>query len=78
MLGAHAEPILDGLARALKAEDPTRGIPIIALTAHAMHGDRAAALQAGCDEYDTKPVDMARLVGLIDAVLARKTAPPRE
>ena len=65
-------PDMDGrdLAKALKA-GATRSIPVIALTAHAMEGDRAAALQAGCDEYDTKPVDLPRLIGLIEAVLQR-------
>jgi CheY-like chemotaxis protein len=69
-------PDMDGrdLARALKAGAATRDIPLIALTAHAMEGDRAAALQAGCDEYDTKPVDLARLLGLIETVLKRTSA----
>jgi CheY-like chemotaxis protein len=69
-------PDMDGrdLAKALKASETTRDIPVIALTAHAMEGDRTAALQAGCDEYDTKPVDFPRLVGLIEAVLKRRSA----
>ena len=69
-------PDMDGLdmAKTLKAGADTRDIPLIALTAHAMEGARAAALQAGCDEYDTKPVDMPRLIGLIEEVLRRTSA----
>ena len=65
-------PVLDGWAatRQLKADPQTRGIPVIALTAHAMAGDREKALAAGCDEYDTKPVEFARLLGKIQATLA--------
>jgi CheY-like chemotaxis protein len=64
-------PVLDGweAARRLKADPRTRSIPIIALTAHAMTGDRDRALEAGCDDYDTKPVDFARLVAKIEAQL---------
>ncbi len=64
-------PIMDGweVARLLKADDNTKDIPIIALTAHAMAGDREKSLEAGCDEYDTKPVDFKRLRGKIDAIL---------
>ena len=63
-------PILDGwdAAKRLKAEIATKSIPIIALTAHAMKGDRQKALNAGCDEYDTKPVDFDRLLGKIGKV----------
>ncbi|HIG51532.1 MAG TPA: response regulator [Candidatus Marinimicrobia bacterium] len=63
-------PILDGwdAAKKLKAEIATKSIPIIALTAHAMKGDRQKALNAGCDEYDTKPVDLDRLLGKIGKV----------
>ena len=63
-------PILDGwgAAKKLKAEIATKSIPIIALTAHAMKGDRQKALNAGCDEYDTKPVDFSRLLGKIGKV----------
>ena len=63
-------PILDGweAAKKLKADNMTKSIPIIALTAHAMKGDRQKALNAGCDEYDTKPVDFDRLLGKIDKV----------
>jgi len=57
-------PVLSGwdAARTLKADPATRQIPIIALTAHAMDGDREKALEAGCDEYDTKPVELKRLL----------------
>jgi len=63
-------PILNGwdAAKKLKAEIATKSIPIIALTAHAMKGDRQKALNAGCDEYDTKPVDFNRLLGKIGKV----------
>ena len=66
-------PVLDGweVARRLKAGDDTRSIPIIALTAHAMAGDRERALAAGCDDYDTKPIDLARLLGKVEALLSR-------
>lgn len=67
-------PLLDGWAatRQLKAHPKTQHIPIIALTAHAMAGDREQSLAAGCDDYDTKPVDAARLVGKIEALLNAK------
>ncbi len=65
-------PVLDGweATRQLKAAPETRHIPVIALTAHAMAGDREKALAAGCDEYDTKPVEFARLLGKIQALVA--------
>ncbi len=61
-------PVLDGwtAAKKLKANRNTRSIPIIALTAHAMKGDREKALKAGCDDYDTKPVEFERLIGKIN------------
>ena len=64
-------PVMDGweVARTLKADDQTRGIPIIALTAHAMAGDREKAMDAGCDDYDTKPIDLPRLLGKMTAML---------
>lgn len=67
-------PVMNGweLTRRLKSDDATRHIPIIALTAHALATDRAKAFEAGCDEYDTKPVDFGRLQGKIDNLLAEK------
>ena len=64
-------PVVDGWTAAgmLKSDPITKDIPIIALTAHAMAGDREKALEAGCDDYDTKPVDFNRLLGKIQALL---------
>jgi CheY-like chemotaxis protein len=64
-------PIIDGweATRRIKADESTRAIPVIALTAHAMTGDREKAREAGCDDYDTKPVDFARLTAKIRALL---------
>jgi CheY-like chemotaxis protein len=64
-------PVIDGweATRRIKADPATRHIPILALSAHAMTGDRANALAAGCDDYDTKPVDLQRLRGKIAALL---------
>ena len=64
-------PVMDGweAARHLKADDNLKKIPIIALTAHAMSGDREKALEAGCDEYDTKPIEFKRLLEKINAML---------
>jgi CheY-like chemotaxis protein len=70
-------PEIDGweATRRLKASRTTAGIPIIALTAHAMSSDRQRALEAGCDEFETKPIELTRLVGKIDGLLAsRRTA----
>ena len=66
-------PVIDGweATRRLKADPATRGIPIIAITSHAMAGDRRQALEAGCDDYDTKPVELDRLLGKITALLPK-------
>lgn len=64
-------PGIDGweATRQLKAAEETRAIPVLALTAHAMAGDREKALEVGCDDFDTKPVDLPRLLGKIEALL---------
>jgi CheY-like chemotaxis protein len=69
-------PVLDGweATRQIKAAPETAGIPVIALTAHAMGGDREKALAVGCDDYDTKPVDLPRLLEKIEAALAKPAA----
>jgi two-component system, cell cycle response regulator DivK len=69
-------PVIDGweATRRIKANDATRRIPVIALTAHAMAGDREKAMEVGCEDYDTKPVEISRLLGKIAALLAPKTA----
>ena len=68
-------PVLDGWAttRQIKADGALSSIPIIALTAHAMEPDREKALEAGCDDYDTKPVNLERLLGKIEHLLGTKT-----
>ena len=70
-------PILDGweAARRLKSDSATSGIPLIALSAHAMAGDRAQALDAGCDEYDVKPVEWPRLLTKIRTLLSSGPCP---
>lgn len=70
-------PVIDGweATRQLKAGAETRHIPVIALTAHAMSGDREKALAAGCDDFDTKPVEISRLMEKIRALLPKGDAP---
>jgi CheY-like chemotaxis protein len=67
-------PVMDGwtATQELKKADDTRHIPVIALTAHAMASDREKALAAGCDDYDTKPIEMPRLLEKVEALLGRK------
>lgn len=69
-------PVLDGweATRQIKADAHSRGIPVLGLSAHAMAGDREKALAAGCDDYDTKPVDFVRLLGKIEALLQLRSA----
>jgi len=69
-------PVLDGweATRQLKAAPETRDVPIIALTAHAMSGDREKAMEAGADDFDTKPVELTRLLEKIEVLLAKKSA----
>jgi two-component system, cell cycle response regulator DivK len=68
-------PDIDGweATRRVKSDDHTRSVPVIGLTAHAMAGDREKAIEAGCDDYDTKPVEFERLIGKMERLLdARK------
>jgi len=69
-------PVMDGweATRQIKAAVETHAIPVIALTAHAMAGDEEKALAAGCDDYETKPVDLPKLLAKIDALLHSKGA----
>jgi two-component system cell cycle response regulator DivK len=67
-------PVLDGwgATRQIKADASTQSIPLIALTAHAMAGDRDKALEAGCDDYDTKPIELPRLLDKMDRLMNAK------
>ena len=69
-------PVIDGweATRTLKAADGTKDIPVIALTAHAMSTDREKAIGAGCDDYDTKPIELERLLGKMEALMNREAA----
>ena len=69
-------PVVDGweATRQLKASPETKAIPIIALTAHAMSGDREKAIEAGCDDYDTKPIELPRLLAKVEALLGKQKA----
>ncbi len=66
-------PVMDGweATRTIKGDETTRAIPVIALTAHAMESDREQAMQAGCDDFDTKPIELPRLLGKINALLPK-------
>ena len=71
-------PVMDGweASRRIKGDPATAAIPIIALTAHAMTSDRDKSIKAGCNDYDTKPVELPRLLGKIEALLKNPPAPP--
>ncbi|HEX4043891.1 MAG TPA: response regulator [Xanthobacteraceae bacterium] len=64
-------PVIDGweATRRVKADEATKRVPVIGLTAHAMSGDREKAMEAGCDDYDTKPVELERLIGKMEKLL---------
>lgn len=72
-------PVISGsdATKQLKADARTASIPVIALTAHAMSTDRDEAMQAGCDEYDTKPIELSRLLDKIETLLSKKINPVR-
>jgi two-component system, cell cycle response regulator DivK len=69
-------PVIDGweAARRIKGDEATKEIPVIALTAHAMAGDKEKAITAGCDDYDTKPVELPRLLGKIQTLLEARAS----
>jgi two-component system, cell cycle response regulator DivK len=69
-------PIMDGweATRCVKSDEATRSVPVIGLTAHVMSGDREKAIEAGCDDYDTKPVELDRLIGKIERLLGNGKA----
>ena len=73
-------PVVDGweAAKEIKGNDASKGVPLIALTAHAMAADKERALSAGCDDFDTKPVDLPRLLGKIETLLKAKGITPPE
>ena len=74
-------PVVDGweAAKQIKANDASNGVPLIALTAHAMAADRERAMSAGCDDFDTKPVELLRLLGKMETLLkAKGIAPPEK
>ncbi len=70
-------PVIDGweATRRVKSDETTRRVPVIGLTAHAMSGDREKAIEAGCDDYDTKPVELERLIGKMEKLLSNGRAP---
>jgi two-component system cell cycle response regulator DivK len=71
-------PVMDGweATRRIKADEALKHIPVIALTAHAMANDRAKALEAGCDDYDTKPIELPRLMAKMETLLGRPSSEP--